>query len=113
MQFSHRSVSDLLCRCIYFVRSAAHLLFRRIQKIEESFLPQSVSNNHTKVSLFRRVPGVAATRRLLHSTRIGAALVGLLFNVGILSLADDLCVACRLLLGGGEIDYRSGFFQVI
>lgn len=78
------------------------MLLRRIQTIKESILPQSVSNHNTKVSLFRRVPCVAAPRRLLHPTRISSALMGLLPDVSLLPVADDMCVARRLLLGRGK-----------
>lgn len=37
-----RRVSDILRSCIYLNRSASNLLFRRIQKIKKSILPQSM-----------------------------------------------------------------------
>lgn len=99
---SFRSVSNLLRRRVRFDRSAADLLLRRIQAPQEPFLPQSLSNHHTEVSLLRRVPGVAPPSRVLHPTRIGSAL-GLLSHVSVLSVAHDVCVTSCLLLGGGDL----------
>lgn len=98
-----RNIGDLLRRCIYLARSAAHLLFCRVQKIEESFLPQSLSNYHPEVPLLRCVSSLSPQSRLLHPTRISSTLLGVLFNVSILSFADDLCIAGCLLMGGGEL----------
>lgn len=61
-----------------------------------------MSNNDAEVSLLRGVPRVASPSRLLHPARVSPALMGLLSDVGLLSIADDLRVAGRVLLGGGK-----------
>lgn len=108
-----RSVSNFLRRSIYLNRSASHLLFRRIQKIKKSILPQSMSNNDSKVSLLRCVPCVAIKSRILYPTRIKSTIMGLLFNVSLLSVADDMCIIDRLSMGRGKNSNASNLKGVI
>lgn len=61
-----------------------------------------MSHNDAEVSLLRGVPRVASPSRLLHPARVSPALVGLLSDVGLLPVADDLRVAGCVLLGGGK-----------
>lgn len=105
--FCCRSVGDLLRRCIYLTCAAANLLLRSVQTIEKSFLPQSLSNNNTEVTLLRCVPCVSSPSRLLHSTRIASPAMGLLPDVSILPVTDDVRLASRLFLGGGKSSFYS------
>lgn len=97
-----RCVGDLLCSRVRFAGPALDLLLRIIQKIEKSILPQSLSNNDPEVPLLRSVSGIAPSCRLFHTTWISTAVMGILFDVCLLSITYDLCVACGLLLGRGK-----------
>ena len=101
LNFRSRSVRNLLRRCFRVNRAAADLLLRRVQKTQKSHVSQSFSHHNTKVVVFRCVPGIVVASRILHPTRIRAAVMGLLPDVCFLPAADDVRVPCNLLLGWG------------
>jgi hypothetical protein len=78
------------------------MLFCRVQATKAAIVLQSVSNNDTKISLLCGVSRVANASVLLHETRDDTTSMDLLSDVCLLSSIDDMCIAHRVLLGGGE-----------
>lgn len=78
------------------------MLFRRVQATKAAIVLQSVSNNDTKISLLCGVSRVANASVFFHATRDDSTSMDLLSDVCLLSTLDDMCVAHRVLLGGGK-----------